>query len=72
MNDLEQLKLDLPLVRALAGSANLEGMAAWSDMEATHFSCELRWCVEALQELSFRVEAARKGQPPITTEAVVG
>jgi hypothetical protein len=58
MSDLEQLKLDLPRMRTLARTVDPDAIYAWSPAERINFDRELRWCVEALQELAVRVKAA--------------
>ncbi len=57
MTEFEKLKSELPRLRTLARSVQVEEAAGWSKQELAHLDNEIRWCVDALTELSEQVGA---------------
>ena len=58
MTEFETLEAELARLRMQAQSANPDELAKWSANDRARFNCEIRWCVEALQELQVRIKAA--------------
>ena len=58
MTDFENLEGDLLRLRMQAQTANADDTAHWDEGDRARLNCEIRWCVEALQELQVRIKAA--------------
>jgi hypothetical protein len=59
MTELELLKSELPQLRALAQSINLDNGCALSEQERVRLGSEIRWCIDALTELGVRLKVAQ-------------
>lgn len=56
---LDALKAEIIRLRQIAADGDLEDALLWSRNDHAQFDMEVRWCIEALRELSARVAAAR-------------
>lgn len=60
MTELHQLESDLGRLRAMVGSLNVHESRAWTEQEKVRLSNEIRWCVDALNELGRRLTIVQR------------
>jgi hypothetical protein len=60
MTELEQLKSELPRLRALTRAVSLAETESWTAQERVRIGNEVRWCVDALTELGLQLKVVQR------------